>query len=206
MAKSCPVCSRRVKTDNPQKGDVAWETVYCSHYCRLYDEQKLEKVPFNGGNKHHKGKLKWPSIKTKCEMCDTDIVLKHDAERGNRKYCSRKCWNKLKSCQKRYIHRTLNILYYLEHAYRYEGKKWSSPSIISEKCEKQGTSCSPSSVGLAMKRWREAGIVEAKLQGGSSNGHQYRLNPKGLRGMTVSQFIYHWNTMSYAEKIAFKQT
>ena len=49
----CPVCSRKLKTDNPQKGDISWETTYCSHYCRLYDEQKLEQVPFAGGNKHH---------------------------------------------------------------------------------------------------------------------------------------------------------
>ncbi|HIF03529.1 MAG TPA: hypothetical protein EYQ84_09675 [Nitrospinaceae bacterium] len=58
MNKCCPVCSRKLKTENPQKGDISWEITYCTHYCRLYDEQKLEQVPFAGGNKHHKNKMK----------------------------------------------------------------------------------------------------------------------------------------------------
>ena len=84
MAKSCPVCSRRVKTDNPQKGDVAWETVYCSHYCRLYDEQKLEKVPFNGGNKHHKGnssgRQSRPSVKCAIQILFSSTMLNEATE------------------------------------------------------------------------------------------------------------------------------
>ena len=56
MGKNCPVCTRPVKSENPQKGDLAWEDTYCSTYCRLYDERGLEKVPFEGGNKHHKNK------------------------------------------------------------------------------------------------------------------------------------------------------
>ncbi len=199
----CPVCSRKLKTNNPQKGDISWETTYCSHYCRLYDEQKLEKVPFAGGNKHHNNKLTWPKIKVKCEMCDNDVILKQNLECGNRKYCSRKCWNKLKGCQRRRIHQTLNLLHYLEHAYKYEGHEWLSSTIISEKCSKQGTSFTRNAVGLMMKRWREAGIVEAKFRNSSTNSYDYRLKPEGLKGLSISQFVYKWNTMSYAERMAF---
>ena len=202
--KSCPVCSRPVNCDNPQKGDTSWETVYCSHYCRLFDERGLTKVPFKGGNKHHNNKLCWPVIKIPCDMCDEkEATLKHDLERGNSKYCSKECWNKLKSCQNRKIHQTLNILHYLEHAYKYEGHKWIPPQIIAEKCGKQGVYIGRSSVGTMLKRWREAGIVEAKLRSGSAKSFDYRFRPEGLRGMRVSQFIYHWNTMSYAERMAF---
>ena len=83
MGNTCPVCSRTVKSENPQKGEVSWETTYCSHYCRLFDERKLTKVPFKGGNKHHNNKLAWPIIKVKCDMCEKEATLKHELERGN---------------------------------------------------------------------------------------------------------------------------
>ena len=54
-----------------------------------------------------------------------------------------------------------------------------------------------------LKRWREAGIIEAQLQR-TSNNYYYRFNPQGLKGMKVSEFVYHWNTMNYAERMAFK--
>ena len=54
-----------------------------------------------------------------------------------------------------------------------------------------------------LKRWREAGIIEAQLQS-TSNNYYYRFNPQGLKGMKVSEFVYHWNNMSYAERMAFK--
>ena len=203
MGNSCPVCSRIVKSENPQKGEVSWETTYCSHYCRLFDERNLTKIPFKGGNKHHNNKLAWPKIKVKCDMCEKEATLKHDLERGNGKYCSKECWNKLKSCQKRKIHQTLNILHYLEHAYKYEGHKWIPPSIIAEKCSKQSAGFTRSSVGGLLKRWRVAGIIEAQLQKGASNSYHYRLNPQGLRGLNISEFVYKWNTMSYAERITF---
>ena len=204
MARKCPVCSRNINNHNPQKGDVAWETTYCSHYCRLFDERGLTKVPFKGGNKHHNNKLCWPVIKIPCDMCEEkEATLKHDIERGNTKYCSRKCWGKLKASQKRHIHRTINALHYLEHSYKYEGNRWLDPSAIAEMCSVQGSSCGRSSIGLLMKRWREAGIVEARVRSVSSNGFEYRFRPEGLRGMRVSQFVHHWNTMSYAERMAF---
>ena len=199
----CPVCSRKLKNDNPQKGDVAWETTYCAHYCRLFDERKLEKVPFKGGNKHHNNKLCWPHIKIPCDMCDNEATLRHDLERGNGRYCSRKCWHKLKSCQKRKIHQTINILHFLEHDYHYGGHQYLPSTLIAEKCGLKGASLAKSSVGGMMKRWREAGIVEGKLRSGASASYDYRFRPEGLRGMKVSQFIYAWNTMSYAERMAF---
>ena len=200
----CPVCSRKLRTENPQKGDISWEITYCSHYCRLYDEQKLEQVMFAGGNKHHNNKTTWPKIMIDCDMCDEKVVLKHTLEQGNRKYCSRKCYNKLKSCQKRHINKTMNLLHYLEHSYKFEGKKWLSSQIIAEKCSKQSAGVTKSTVGLMLKRWREAGIIEVKFQSRTSNTYQYRFNPQGLQGMKVSQFVYQWNTMSYAERMAFK--
>ena len=54
-----------------------------------------------------------------------------------------------------------------------------------------------------MKRWREAGIVEAKFRNSSTNSYDYRLKPEGLKGLSISQFVYKWNTMSYAERMAF---
>ena len=201
----CPVCSRKLKNDNPQKGDVAWETTYCSHYCRLFDERSLTKVPFKGGNKHHNNKLCWPHIKIPCDMCDKEATLRHDIERGNGRYCSRQCWHKLKSCQKRKIHQTINILHFLEHDYKYGSHQYLSSTLIAEKCGLKGASLGKSSVGGMMKRWREAGIVEAKLRSGASASYDYRFRPEGLRGMKVSQFIYAWNNMSYAERIAFTQ-
>ena len=203
MGKKCPVCTRPVKSENPQKGDLAWEDTYCSTYCRLYDERGLEKVPFEGGNKHHKNILRWPRIPIKCDMCENEILLVHDEEKCNKRYCSRECWNKVKTSQKRGILRTLNILHYIEHNHKYKGNKWLSPSDISEKCNRKGVMCSPTSVGLILKRWREAGIVRSQLQGGSSNGMEYRLYRPGLKGMSISQFVYRYNTMSYAERIAF---
>ncbi|HIF03530.1 MAG TPA: hypothetical protein EYQ84_09680 [Nitrospinaceae bacterium] len=109
----------------------------------------------------------------------------------------------MKSCQKRHINKTLNILHYLEHAYKYEGQEWIPSQIIAEKCSKQSAGFTRSAVGGMLKRWREAGIIESQLQPGSPNSYHYRFNPQGLKGMRVSEFIYKWNTMSYAEKIAF---
>ena len=203
MSKSCPVCSRKLKTENPQKGDICWETTYCAHYCRLYDEQKLEQVPFAGGNKHHNNKLTWPKITIECDMCDKEVVLKHSLEQGNRRYCSRKCYNTLKSCQKRRINKTINLLHYLEHDYKYGKYEWLPPQTIAEVCSKQSAGLTKSTVSIILKRWREAGIIEAQLQS-NSNNYYYRFNPQGLKGIKVSKFIYHWNTMSYAERMAFK--
>ena len=205
MAINCPVCTRPVKSLKPQKGDLAWEETYCSTYCRLYDERGLEKVPFDGGCKHHNNKLRWPRIPIECEMCNQEILLVHDEEKCNKKYCSRECWNKVKSSKKRGIHRTLSMLHYLEHNHKYMGNNWLSPSDISERCSRKGIMCSSTTVGLTMKRWREAGIVRSQLQGGSQNGMEYKLYRPGLRGMTISQFVHKYNTMSYAERMAFQQ-
>ena len=202
----CPVCSRPIKCHAPQKGDMAWEENYCSKYCRLYDEKGLNMVPFDSDCPNHKNKLRWPRIPISCQMCDNDLLLVHDIEKSNQAYCSKKCWNTLKSSQKRGIQRTINMLHFLEHRRKYHSNGWSSPSEISDKCGRKGNMCSPTTVGLSMKRWREAGIVHARLRGGSQNGHEYRFRPAGLRGMTVSQFIYKWNTMSYAERVAFSQS
>ena len=205
MGKDCPVCSRPVKCDTPQKGDVAWEEHYCSKYCRLFDEKGLEKVPFAGDCPHHNNKLRWPVIPIKCEMCGEDLGLIHDIEKSNQAYCSKKCWNEVKKSQKRGIHRTLNMLHLLQHRRKYHGEGWLAPAEISERCGRKGQMCSPTSVGLCMKRWREAGIVHARIRGGSQNGYEYRFRPAGLRGMTVSQFIHKWNTMTYAERVKFQQ-
>ena len=201
----CPVCARPIKCLAPQKGDMAWEETYCSKYCRLFEEKGLEMVAFDSDFVGHKGQLRWPRITINCEMCDKEMSLVHDIERSNKTYCSRKCWNNLKSCQKRGIHRTLNMLHLLVHRRKHHGQGWLNPAEISERCGRKGQMCSPTSVGLCMKRWREAGIVEARLRGGSQHGHQYRFIPKGLRGMTISQFVYQWNTMSYAERLKFQQ-
>jgi hypothetical protein len=202
----CPVCPRTVNCLTPRKGDLAWEETYCSKYCRLYDEKGLKMVPFDGDCVHHNGKLRWPRIPIECDMCGTETLLLHDVEKANRAYCSTKCWNNLKSCQKRGIHRTMNMLHFLEHRKKYDRNGWVSPSSISERCGRKGQMCSPTTVGLSLKRWREAGIVEAKLIGGSQHGHEYRFILKGLKGMTVSRFVHNWNTMSYAERMAFQQT
>ena len=199
MATNCPVCSRSFNPLNPQKGDLAWEETYCSNYCRLFDERGLEKVPFDGGNKHHKNKLRWPRIPIKCEMCDNEILIVLDKEKSNKRYCSRPCYNKLKTSQKRGILNTLNILHYLEYNHKYNNNQWLSPADISDKCSRKGVCCSASTVGLLMKRWREAGIV--KCQG--SRKMEYQLDKLGLKGMSISQFIYKYNTMSYADRIAF---
>ena len=47
-----------------------------------------------------------------------------------------------------------------------------------------------STVSIMLKRWREAGIIEAQLQR-TSNNYYYRFNPQGLKGMKVSEFVYH---------------
>lgn len=203
--RPCPVCSRPIKSMNPQKGDLAYEDTYCSKYCRLFEAQNLELVPFDGDCPHHNNKLRWPRIPINCEMCGKDMVLLHDVEKFNRTYCSTKCWNDLKSSQKRGIHRTVNMLSLLQHRRNHHGEGWMSPSAIAERCGRKGQMCSPTSVGLTMKRWRKAGIIHARLRGGSQHGHEYRFRPAGLKGMTLAKFIYHYNTMSYAERVAFTQ-
>lgn len=202
----CPVCERLIKCLSPQKGDMVYEENYCSKYCRLYDEQNLKWVAYDTTCANHKGKLKWPSIPISCAMCNGEIHLLHDIEKSNRSYCSIDCWNKLKSSQKRGIHRTLNMLSLLQHRRKHHRDAWMAPADISERCGRKGQMCSPTSVGLTMKRWITSGIIESRLHGGSQHGHDYRFILKGLRGMTVAQFIYKWNTMSYAERIAFQQT
>lgn len=202
----CPICERPIKCLSPQKGDMVYEENYCSKYCRLYDERNLELVAFDTNAPTHNGKLKWPHISITCDMCDGETHLVHDIEKSNRAYCSVGCWNKLKSSQKRGIHRTINMLLLLEHRKKYYRDAWMTPADISERCGRKGQMCSPTSVGLCMKRWRTAGIIEARLHGGSQNGHDYRFIPKGLKGMTVAQFIYKWNTMTYAERMTFTNT
>ena len=66
---------------SPQKGDCAYEENYCSKYCRLYDERKLEWVAYDTDCPNHKNKLKWPRILINCEMCGDEIHLLHDIER-----------------------------------------------------------------------------------------------------------------------------
>lgn len=203
--KSCPVCSRKINVTKSLKGDLAYEDTYCSRYCRKFEERKLEKVPFDGGNKHHKNKLRWPEILTPCLMCDKPTKLVISVECRNRAYCSKSCWNKLKSCQKRGLHRTMNILSLLEHKRLYHGDDWMNPSTISEICGGHGIRCSPTTVGLTLKRWRTAGIVD-EHSSGLTNTYKYRFNLDGLKNMSVAQFVYNWNTMSYADRMVFTQS
>ena len=135
MSKSCAVCSRKLRTENPQKGDICWETTYCSHYCRLFMmNRNLSKSLSRAENKHHNNELNGFKIHIPCDMCENEVVLKHTMEQGNRRYCSRKCYNQLKSCQKRQINKTINLLHYLEHNYKYGGHGGFHPQTISEIC------------------------------------------------------------------------
>ena len=109
----------------------------------------------------------------------------------------------MKSCQKRQINKTINLLHYLEHDYKYGEHRWLPPQTIAEICSKQSAGLTKSTVSIMLKRWREAGIVDGQLQRTSNNYH-YRFNPQGLKGMKVSEFVYNWNNMSYAERMAFK--
>ena len=200
---TCPVCSRKVNAGNAQKGDISYEDVYCSKYCRAYDEQNLSQVPFKNGNKHHNNREKWPKIEVPCQLCDNTLTLKHTMEKRNRSFCSTDCWQKLNSCQTRGVQRTLNILEILHHQRAHIGDSWIEPSAISEKFGNRKTGCSSMTVSLLMKRWRKAGIIEIKMM---AKSYSYRFCIDGLKGMKVSEFVYHWNTMSYAERMAFTQS
>ena len=203
MSKSCAVCSRTLKTDNPQKGDICWKLPIALIIVGFMHKTNLRKSP---------SKIKTSittiekngSIFTLIAICAKIRSFSSTRwNKENRRYCSRKCHNKLKSCQKRQINKTINLLHYLEHDYRYGGHGWLPPQTISEVCNKQSAGFTKSTVSIMLKRWREAGIIEAQLQRTSNNYH-YRFNPQGLKGMKVSEFVYNWNNMSYAEKDGFQ--
>ena len=198
----CPVCSRKMNTNIPLKGDLAWEETYCSRYCRAFDDKKLKMVSFEGNNKHHNNKLRWPKIELTCQMCDNTIILVNSIEKANRGYCSIACWTALTGSQNRGVHRTLTMLSFLHHHQLYDGDYWYSPSEISERCSKHGIRCSPTTVGLTLKRWNAAGIISTKDF--NNRNCSYKFNLDGLRGNTLSKFMYLWNTMSYAERVYFQ--
>mgnify|MGYP003636403193 FL=1 len=200
--QQCPVCPRKMNTNRPMKGDLACEETYCSRYCRAFDEKKLKRVPFESDNKHQNNKMKWPKIEVSCQMCDTPVILVNSLEKANRGYCSKACWTALTGSQNRGFQRTLIMLSFLNHQQRYNGDLWYSPSEISERCGNQGIMCSPTTVGLTMKRWKAAGIIDTKNI--SDRSALYRFNLDGLRGHTLSRFMYLWNTMSYAERLDFQ--
>ena len=196
----CPICSRKLNTNKPQKGESVYDTIYCSKYCRIFDERKLEKIPYSSRNKYHKNKITWPSIEAPCQMCYKTLTLVHNLEKRNKSFCSTECWNRLNSCQKG-IQRTMHILSILEYRRRYGESLWDSPSTISEIYGVHKIGCSPTTISSLLKRWRDAGIVEISMRGDRIQGYRFILD--GLRGMTVSQFVYNWNTMTYAERVKF---
>jgi|TARA_R110002074_G_scaffold241190_3_gene412961 hypothetical protein len=191
-----------MNTNRPLKGDLAWEETYCSRYCRAFDDKKLKMVPFESNNKHQNNKLRWPKIELTCQMCDNTIILMNSLEKANRGYCSIACWSALKGSQNRGFHRILTMLSFLHHQELYDSDYWYSPSEISERCSNHGIRCSPTTVGLTLKRWKAAGIISIKNF--NNRNCSYKFNLDGLRGNTLSKFIYLWNTMSYAERLDFQ--
>ena len=94
------------------------------------------------------------------------------------------------------------MLSFLHHQELYDSDYWYSPSEISERCSNHGIRCSPTTVGLTLKRWKAAGIISIKNF--NNRNCSYKFNLDGLRGNTLPKFIYLWNTMSYAERVDFQ--
>ena len=199
MTKSCPVCDRAIRAENPSKGDSVYEEHYCSHYCRLFEEQGLEKIPRL--NKYHTGRFSWPEIHIPCEMCSKPTLLSHEIERGNRKFCSMKCHHLLKSAKKRRMEIGHLLLCILRHRATYFSQKesWMGANLIAEYMGRTTRKINSQRVSSMLKRWIASGLVESK------NG-EYRFNLKKLGKTPLGKALYDWLTLPYAERIVFQQT
>ena len=194
--KPCPVaeCGRPIKADNPSKGDRIYEETYCSHYCRIFDEQGLERIPRL--NKYHSGRFRWPEIHIPCEMCAEPTLIIHDIEKSNRQFCSNTCYHKLKSGKKRSMELGHLLLSILKHRATYSPKNpWMTGKSIAEYMVAiERFRINSYRVSSVMKRWVASGIVE-------HDDTQYRFDLKKLGETPLAQFMYDWVTMPYSQRV-----
>ena len=193
MTQSCPVCDREIRAENPSKGDSIYEEQYCSHYCRLFEEQGLEKIPRL--NKYHTGMFRWPEIHIPCEMCAKPTLLSYEIERGNRKFCSIKCHHLLKSAKKRHMELGHLLLSILKHRATYFPKKsWMGSNLIAEYLARTTRQINSQRVTSMLKRWIACGLVDSK-------NREYRFNLKKLGKTPLAKAMYDWVTLPYAERM-----
>jgi len=192
----CPLtqCGRPIRADNPSKGDRIYEEIYCSHYCRLFDEQGLERLPRL--NKYHSGRFRWPDIHIPCEMCAEPTLLLHDIEKSNRQFCSNACYHKLKAGKKRSMELGHLILSIIKHRATYfpttpwlTGKRIAQYMAATERFR-----INSYRVSAVMKRWVASGIVE-------HIDKEYRFDLKKLDKIPLAKFMYDWVTMPYSQRV-----
>ena len=188
-----PQCQRTIRADNPSKGDRIYEEDYCSHYCRLFAEQGLEKT--QRLHKFHSGMFRWPEIHISCEMCAAPTLLLHDIEKGNRQFCSIACHHLFKGARRRHMdmgHILLSILKH--HATYYPELSWMKAELIARYMGRSGRQITSHRISSMLKRWVASGIVEYK-------DIQYHFNLDKLGNTPLAKFMYDWVTMPYSQRV-----
>lgn len=193
--KSCPItqCGRPIRANNPSKGDRIYEEVYCSHYCRLFDEQGLEKI--QRLNKYHSGMSRWPEIHIPCEMCAEPTLLLHHMEKSNRQFCSTTCHHLLKSGKKRHMDIGHLLLSILKHRATYSpATSWMKAELIARYMGRTTRQMTSHRVSSILKRWVASGIVE-------HSDKEYRFDLQRLDKIPLAKFMYDWVTMPYSQRV-----
>ena len=186
-------CGRSIRADNPSKGDRVYEEDYCSHYCRVFEEQGLERIPRL--SKYHSGRFRWPEIHIPCEMCAEPTLLIHDIEKGNRQFCSTTCHHLLKSGKKRHMDMGHLLLSILKHRATYYPKiSWMKAELIAGYMGRTTRQITLHRVSSMLKRWVASGIVE-------HNDTEYRFNLNKLGNTPLAKFMYDWVTMPYSQRV-----
>ena len=201
---NCPVCNMNIGTDASKpfkskggRGTIRYETHYCSRYCREFDERGLKKLPISD-SKHHKGIFGYPAIEVACEMCSEKVILKRtNYESASRYFCSKACFNKMKSAKGRKVYVIWRVLSTIRHLSEKVGIKKITPDEILATINNDtliGTDAKK--MRGMLSRWITAGII-------SKDEKHYTYHKEGLRGKPLGLFIYDYLSMTYAERLAF---
>lgn len=168
------------------------EQTYCSKYCRIFNERGLKII--NGAEKFDKAQYSgfnwWPIIKINCEMCEAPVDLHYEFERANRQFCSRVCFNKMKSVKKRKSQMNYAILRLLRHHYYNNEEGWITASDMSELMNhRRDVKGNPRRWGNMLTKWVKRGLVENKGQ----HPMQYRLKKEYLNA-PLAKIFYEYET------------
>ena len=140
------------------------EDNHCSTYCRRYQEEGYQNIPFSESkhNKNHRPKL--PPIPDNCDYCGKEYNLRYELKESNREFCCLECYLTVRRGKKSHLH--YSMLRILKH----KGKQTAAE--ISRLMERNNFRMNNYRVALHMRLFVGRGVV---IYGGEDT-KTYELN------------------------------
>jgi len=191
--KDC-VCGKPI--DNSKTTNTHfWEEKYCSKYCRLFNENNMEKenrgeklrLEGNPNWKNFTGFFDYPVIKTECVCCGNEVLLKKTKD-ANKPYCSKACLAKInkhpKSRKSIFVFTMLRILKHRSKYYE-GGEMWLTSQKVNHFMQRHGYHPEKGAAKYVMllRIWASRGALEVREakhlteRGVMNTIKEYRFNP-----------------------------